>query len=56
VYDYTAGKSDWMAAGLPTEGEAAGRPMAMPGAATSSDARKGSGPNWSAIAPGDVTK
>jgi CBS domain-containing protein len=23
VYDYTAGKSDWMAAGLPTEGEAA---------------------------------
>jgi CBS domain-containing protein len=28
VYDYTAGKSDWMAAGLPTEGEAAGRPTA----------------------------
>jgi CBS domain-containing protein len=28
VYDYTAGKSDWMAAGLPTEGAAAGRPTA----------------------------
>jgi CBS domain-containing protein len=28
VYDYTAGKSDWMAAGLPTEGEAAGQPTA----------------------------
>jgi CBS domain-containing protein len=28
VYDYTAGKLDWMAAGLPTEGEAAGRPTA----------------------------
>jgi CBS domain-containing protein len=28
VYDYTAGKSDWMAAGLPIEGEAAGRPTA----------------------------
>ena len=28
MYDYTAGKSDWMAAGLPTEGEAAGRPTA----------------------------
>jgi CBS domain-containing protein len=28
VYDYTAGKSDWMAAGLPTEGKAAGRPTA----------------------------
>ena len=25
MYDYTAGKSDWLAAGLPTEGEAAGR-------------------------------
>ena len=28
MYDYTAGKSDWMAAGLPTEGEASGRPTA----------------------------
>jgi len=28
VYDYAAGKSDWMAAGLPTEGSAAGRPTA----------------------------
>jgi Mg/Co/Ni transporter MgtE len=28
VYDYTAGKVDWMAAGLPTEGSAAGRPRA----------------------------
>ena len=28
MYDYTAGKSDWMAAGLPIEGEAAGRPTA----------------------------
>jgi CBS domain-containing protein len=28
VYDYPAGKSDWMAAGLPTEGEAASRPTA----------------------------
>jgi len=28
VYDYTAGKSDWLAAGLPIEGEAAGRPTA----------------------------
>jgi CBS domain-containing protein len=28
VYDYAAGKSDWMAAGLPTEGAAAGRPTA----------------------------
>ena len=28
MYDYTAGKSDWMAAGLPTEGEAAGQPTA----------------------------
>jgi CBS domain-containing protein len=28
VYDYPAGKSDWMAAGLPIEGEAAGRPTA----------------------------
>jgi CBS domain-containing protein len=28
VYDYPAGKSDWMAAGLPTEGEASGRPTA----------------------------
>jgi CBS domain-containing protein len=28
VYDYTAGKLDWLAAGLPTEGEAAGRPTA----------------------------
>jgi CBS domain-containing protein len=25
VYDYVAGKSDWMAAGLPTEGTGAGR-------------------------------
>ncbi len=25
MYDYTAGKSDWMAAGLPTEGKAAGQ-------------------------------
>jgi 3-mercaptopyruvate sulfurtransferase SseA len=28
VYDYAVGKSDWMAAGLPTEGAAAGRPTA----------------------------
>ncbi len=28
MYDYTAGKLDWMAAGLPTEGKAAGRPTA----------------------------
>ena len=28
MYDYTAGKSDWLAAGLPTEGEAANRPTA----------------------------
>ncbi len=28
VYDYVAGKSDWMAAGLPTEGTNAGRPRA----------------------------
>jgi CBS domain-containing protein len=28
VYDYVAGKSDWMAAGLPTQGEASGRPTA----------------------------
>jgi len=28
VYDYKAGKSDWMAAGLPIEGAAAGRPTA----------------------------
>jgi hypothetical protein len=28
VYDYPAAKSDWMAAGLPTEGEASGRPTA----------------------------
>ena len=28
MYDYTAGKSDWMAAGLPIEGEAAGRSTA----------------------------
>ena len=28
MYDYKAGKSDWMAAGLPTEGEASGRPTA----------------------------
>jgi CBS domain-containing protein len=28
VYDYAAGKSDWMAAGLPIEGKAAGRPTA----------------------------
>jgi CBS domain-containing protein len=28
VYDYPAGKSDWMAAGLPIEGKAAGRPTA----------------------------
>jgi CBS-domain-containing membrane protein len=26
VHDYVAGKSDWIAAGLPTEGTAAGRP------------------------------
>jgi|SRR5579862_9492822 len=26
VHDYAAGKSDWMAAGLPTEGTASGRP------------------------------
>ena len=28
MYDYPAGKSDWMAAGLPIEGAAAGRPTA----------------------------
>jgi CBS domain-containing protein len=28
VYDYTAGKADWMAAGLPIEGTAADRPSA----------------------------
>jgi CBS domain-containing protein len=28
VYEYSAGKSDWMAAGLPIEGEAASRPTA----------------------------
>jgi Mg/Co/Ni transporter MgtE len=28
VYDYVAGKLDWMAAGLPTEGSNAGRPRA----------------------------
>ncbi|HWC03244.1 MAG TPA: CBS domain-containing protein [Methylomirabilota bacterium] len=28
MYDYTAGKADWLAAGLPTEGEATGRPTA----------------------------
>ena len=28
MYDYAAGKSDWMAAGLPIEGAAAGRPTA----------------------------
>lgn len=28
MYDYAVGKSDWMAAGLPTEGAAAGRPTA----------------------------
>ncbi len=28
VYDYTAGKLDWMAAGLPTAGTNAGRPQA----------------------------
>ncbi len=28
MYDYAAGKSDWMAAGLPTEGAAAGQPTA----------------------------
>lgn len=28
VYDYVAGKVDWMAAGLPTEGTNAGRPRA----------------------------
>jgi CBS domain-containing protein len=28
VHDYPAGKSDWMAAGLPIEGETAGRPTA----------------------------
>ena len=26
IYDYVAGKSDWMAAGLPTEGSASSRP------------------------------
>ena len=26
VYDYVAGKADWMAAGLPTEGESASQP------------------------------
>jgi CBS domain-containing protein len=29
VFEYTAGKHDWLAAGLPTEGEEAGRPRAM---------------------------
>ena len=28
MYDYTAGKADWLAAGLPIEGEAAGRATA----------------------------
>ena len=28
MYDYTAGKLDWLAAGLPIEGKAAGRPTA----------------------------
>jgi CBS domain-containing protein len=28
VYDYASGKLDWMAAGLPTEGAAVGRPTA----------------------------
>lgn len=28
VYDYTAGEVDWLAHGLPTEGEAAGAPTA----------------------------
>ena len=28
MYDYAAGKLDWIAAGLPTEGVAAGRPTA----------------------------
>ncbi len=28
VYDYSAGKLDWLAAGLPIEGTAAGRPRA----------------------------
>ena len=28
MYDYPAGKSDWMAAGLPIEGELASRPTA----------------------------
>jgi CBS domain-containing protein len=28
VYDYTAGKADWLAAGLPIQGEAADRPTA----------------------------
>ena len=28
MFDYAAGKSDWIAAGLPTEGTAAGRPTA----------------------------
>ena len=28
VFDYAAGKSDWIAAGLPTEGTATGRPTA----------------------------
>lgn len=29
VYDYVAGKSDWLAAGLPVEGELAGMPRAI---------------------------
>src|SRR5947207_14274517 len=29
VYDYVAGKADWAAAGLPTEGTAAGKPQAI---------------------------
>ena len=28
MYEYRAGKSDWLAAGRPIEGEAAGRPTA----------------------------
>jgi CBS domain-containing protein len=28
VYDYTAGKMDWLAAGLPVEGDGSGRPTA----------------------------
>lgn len=35
VYDYTAGKSDWLAAGLPTEGPGAMRPR--PGALARTD-------------------